>query len=142
MITLSNSATWQAKKNYSLGNYTIVESGNGYIVLHTNILPTDSTPLRITFIPKEYEISYITFQVDGNTYTAIQGMTWREWVNSSFNTDGWIWEDQYGVCQITSQDGDSREGVCIEISPQNGKISGGLYTLLAWGEWGSGGIYT
>lgn len=30
----------------------------------------------------------ITFTIGGTTYQAIDGMTWEEWVNSEYNTDG------------------------------------------------------
>lgn len=32
----------------------------------------------------------ITFTIDGITYQAERGMTWEEWVNSSYNTDNFI----------------------------------------------------
>jgi hypothetical protein len=31
----------------------------------------------------------ISFTIDGTSYQAYDGMTWEEWVNSSFNTDGY-----------------------------------------------------
>lgn len=31
----------------------------------------------------------ISFTIDGTSYQAYEGMTWEDWVNSSFNTDGY-----------------------------------------------------
>jgi hypothetical protein len=31
----------------------------------------------------------IRFPIDGTYYQAVDGMTWDEWVNSSYNTGGW-----------------------------------------------------
>jgi hypothetical protein len=31
----------------------------------------------------------ITFTIGDTTYNAIEGMTWEQWVNSEFNTDGY-----------------------------------------------------
>ena len=34
------------------------------------------------------EIEMITFTIDGTLYQAVDGMTWRDWVASEYNTDG------------------------------------------------------
>ena len=31
----------------------------------------------------------ITFAIDGIEYQAEEGMTWGEWIESEYNTDGW-----------------------------------------------------
>lgn len=31
----------------------------------------------------------INFTIDGTTYQAEEGMTWEQWCNSSYNTDGY-----------------------------------------------------
>lgn len=38
-----------------------------------------------------YEVvsGLIEFTIDGTTYQAVEGMTWGEWVESEYNTDGW-----------------------------------------------------
>lgn len=33
-------------------------------------------------------ITLISFAIDGTTYQAEEGMTWAEWVESEYNTDG------------------------------------------------------
>ena len=42
----------------------------------------------------------ITFTIDGTTYQAIDGMTWGEWLVSSYNTDGFF---QYEGYVVTSE---------------------------------------
>lgn len=31
----------------------------------------------------------LTFKIGNNSYSVVRGMTWTDWVNSSFNTGGW-----------------------------------------------------
>lgn len=46
----------------------------------------------ITVSWKEVPITYINFQIDGVTYTAVDGMSWFEWIDSKYNTDGYgVW---------------------------------------------------
>jgi hypothetical protein len=39
-------------------------------------------------------VSLISFTIEGTTYQAVEGMTWREWVESEYNTDGYFIQDQ------------------------------------------------
>ena len=41
----------------------------------------------ITISKKEIR-EHILFTIDGDTYHAEEGMTWSEWVDSEYNTDG------------------------------------------------------
>lgn len=40
-------------------------------------------------------IGIITFTFYGSTYKAVKGMTWGEWVESEYNTDGWTLDGDY-----------------------------------------------
>lgn len=40
----------------------------------------------------------ITFTVDGTQYTALSDMTWGEWVESEYNTGGYIWNANGIIC--------------------------------------------
>lgn len=51
---------------------------------------------RIITIQNEL-LGIITFTIDGTEYTADKGMTWREWVNSEYNTIGLIVDTEYNV---------------------------------------------
>lgn len=37
----------------------------------------------------------ILFEIAGTTYTTIEGMTWKEWVDSSYNTTGFYYNSNY-----------------------------------------------
>ena len=45
--------------------------------------------------------SLITFSIEGTEYTAEEGMTWREWVESDYNTNGY--EVTYLSCPFSEQ---------------------------------------
>jgi hypothetical protein len=52
----------------------------------------------------------ITFTIGDTTYNAIEGMTWEQWVNSEFNTDGyyiyssWVRIDKPNYKIVTSSE--------------------------------------
>lgn len=54
----------------------------------------------------------ITFTIDGTTYQAIDGMTWEEWVNSTYNTKGY-------VANTTDDRVDEVKGKYYYIGPYN-----------------------
>lgn len=39
----------------------------------------------------------ITFTIDGTPYQAVEGMTWRQWVGSSYNTGGFYEASGYEI---------------------------------------------
>lgn len=62
---------------------------------------------------QEELIGIITFTFYDTTYRAIEGMTWGEWVESEYNTDGWSLDGDY----ISTGDGyiiDSTTGSFVE----------------------------
>ena len=50
-------------------------------------LPAGSIYLKVSSLTS---ITLITFTIAGTSYQAEEGMTWEQWVNSSYNTDGFI----------------------------------------------------
>lgn len=40
----------------------------------------------------------ITFTIDGNSYKALSGMTWDEWIESAYNTGGYVKNDNGIIC--------------------------------------------
>lgn len=48
--------------------------------------------------------SVISFTIDGVTYQTESGMTWSEWVDSDYNTDGYVINDSVGVIQPANDD--------------------------------------
>lgn len=60
---------------------------NGIMDEFTNIMSEDSTiPEPEINETVEEPAKTITFSIDGETYTAEEGMTWEEWVESDYNT--------------------------------------------------------
>ena len=63
--------------------------------------PTDKP--AVSYCEQENEVHYaaagsvtlITFTIASISYQAEEGMTWGEWVNSSYNTGGYIISDIY-----------------------------------------------
>ena len=47
-------------------------------------------------------VALITFTIYGNTYQAVAGMTWAEWCDSQYNTNGYYYED--GFVNAENQD--------------------------------------
>lgn len=77
----------------------------------------------------------ISFTIAGTSYQAEEGMTWRQWVESSYNTDGFIIKES-AMEPTIYKDGLYCQnllstGVDVEI------INGGAYTLAA--DSGTGG---
>lgn len=62
---------------------------NGYTY---NSLKTSNCPVRaFSALPSTLKVAkLITFTIAGTKYSAINGMTWEEWVNTGFNTSGFI----------------------------------------------------
>lgn len=75
-----------------------------------------------------YDEARITFDIDGGAYEANSGMTWRDWVNSTDNTDsfevvGNVISNQYGDTWIAlDEDG-------TEVAPDDIIIEGYGYSI-------------
>ena len=73
-----------------------------YYTQHSQYVePTDKP--AVSYCEQENEVHYaavgsvtlITFTINGTSYQAEDGMTWGEWVNSSYNTDGFVLNTKY-----------------------------------------------
>lgn len=91
--------TWETfmSSAYNVDNYTI--NGNKVMYNQTTqiegIIPTD------LILPNgSYNLVNITFNVDGNSYTITEHMTWQEFINSNYNTQNWYIEN--GNIMLTS----------------------------------------
>lgn len=49
------------------------------------------------------EIVPISFSINGKTYQAEEGMTWAQWCDSKYNTDGWYIKDATAPVDSTGQ---------------------------------------
>lgn len=99
----------------SLGNAnnltnTPIANGTGYIYVPSALIETYKTATNwvnhaaqfraIEDYPEICDPNYvpiISFTIDGVSYQAEEGMTWGEWVNSEYNTDG------YYICEDLNQ---------------------------------------
>lgn len=60
-------------------NITIVAKADGY---------KDSEPSAAVSVTKAPAVTLISFTIEGTSYQAEEGMTWVDWVASSYNTGG------------------------------------------------------
>ncbi len=65
-------------------NITIVAKADGY---------RDSEPSAEVSVQKTTTPTLISFTIDGTSYQAEEGMTWEEWCNSSYNTNGFYYDE-------------------------------------------------
>ena len=52
------------------------------------VVDTDGSITQNPVTPPANSSNLFTFTIDGKTYQAEENMTWEEWVNTSYNTDG------------------------------------------------------
>lgn len=74
---LSTSSKWSTLSDGN-HNITIVAKADGY---------RDSEHSSAVTVTKQSTATLISFTIDGTSYQAEEGMTWAQWVNSSYNTD-------------------------------------------------------
>ena len=79
-IDLTTLSGWSSLSS-GTHNITIVAKADGY---------RDSEPSEGVTVTKQSATTptLISFTIDGTSYQAEEGMTWGEWVESSYNTDG------------------------------------------------------
>ena len=104
-IDLTTLSGWESLSD---GDHTItiVAKADGY---------RDSEPSEGVTVTKEAGVTLITFTIDGTSYQAEEGMTWGEWVDSSYNTDGFaVFTNMYialNASKLVSANSDSSGSV-------------------------------
>ena len=81
---------------------------------------------------KQGGATLISFTIDGTSYQAEDGMTWAQWVNSSYNTGGFT----VNVGDNTIRNGTNYLYTSSNmqlVSSSNTVISGGTYTFASGG---------
>lgn len=73
----------------------------------------------------------LTFTIDGTSYQAEAGMTWREWCESEYNTDGYEAGDNYVTFDIHNY-------YVTNVSPNDTIEDNRAYTLTFFGTGGGG----
>lgn len=90
---------------------------NGYTITNMNIGTSYTSAQTVTINNNNqigdttctftFAVPLITFTIDGTSYQAEEGMTWREWVNSQYNTSGYViahLEASWGIKPPNSDD--------------------------------------
>lgn len=77
------------KKFQTNADYQTFKNGSDYVTPNVSVIVEDDT---IMFNPLASAVSLITFTVDAISYSAEEGMTWKEWCNSEYNTGGFIYD--------------------------------------------------
>ena len=91
-------------------------------------------------IRERLQVRLIRFTIDGTTYLAEEGMTWGEWVDSEYNTDGFVYVADMGnislfegVNQNSNKDGIkpslSARYVVIPVASSVGIGTSSLYNV-------------
>lgn len=79
--------------SYYIGNWVKGVSSTGIFVKNKdatwNVTGVNGIPTGWTVITDEDVNNLISFTIDGITYFAEEGMTWRDWVDSEYNVDGY-----------------------------------------------------
>lgn len=125
---------------FCLDDYAeVLTSGDVLVVVAVGEGDTDTDGDGIIYTDSDYSnaVVYsmitptlITFTIDGTSYQAEEGMTWKEWANSEYNTSRYFWGDYSNA--ILSQDGLTSNYVQADgVDVQGGTtiISGFAYTI-------------
>ena len=98
-----NNQSWWTRSALSDNSVWIVDNvGNlsydyydGYVSEHVGhgVRPV-ITVSKQTLENLDSSVSLISFTIVGTRYQAVEGMTWREWVESEYNTDGYFIQGQ------------------------------------------------
>lgn len=143
-IFIGLSITANSKQaNYGIGTtFELGDHGTYYIVEEDPNPPINvwygcggggGTPDGL-YVWKKYERApIITFTIAGVSYQAEEGMTWREWISSEYNTGG------YKTITITnsgviSSEGAEIHGIYITVTPNSTGDSGNYVARLGQSE--------
>lgn len=72
-------------------------------------------------------VTLITFTIEGTSYQAEEGMTWQQWVDSSYNTGGWNINSHSEVSNSTYT------GFVNNVNSQDVIIANNNYTIYVGG---------
>ena len=102
LCTLSNS---NAFSSTPIGGYSASAGAYGSIYVPASLLTSYQTATNWTYFSSRFAafedgdvggdtggdtVSTITFDIDGTIQQAEEGMTWADWCESSYNTDGYV----------------------------------------------------
>lgn len=79
----------------------------------------------------------ISFTIGGTEYKALEGMTWAEWCDSDYNTDNFIYSNEFMiVCKSIALGGYYNNAISfngITVSPNEEIVSNYAYTTKSGG---------
>lgn len=106
LCTLSSSDVFTSTP---IGGYSASAGGYGSIYVPQSLLTSYQAATNWTYFSSRF-VAYdgngntdsgsspgesITFTIEGTEYQAVEGMTWEEWINSEYNTDGYYINESY-----------------------------------------------
>lgn len=89
---LNNNVTSSSDQNYTSSSVTATNQNTGGSQPHNNLPPYQVVSYWKRVDPNAKTM--ISFSIYTREYEAEEGMTFYEWVNSSYNTDGWKAESE------------------------------------------------
>ena len=120
LYTAEIGATWgdwcEGRADFVVGSSKITTAdGRKHIEKFSGAVVTASDPILSASYKLVTDSTTIIFIIDGTEYTATEGMSWKQWVNSSYNTDGFaVWEGEYITDSVTDEDGNGYLGaLCL-----------------------------
>lgn len=129
LLTDASVGTTKLLKAY-IGNHLIFERlGSNFLTSDHNLLITSNGDI---FSVQE-AVTIISFTIAGTTYQAEEGMTWADWVDSSYNTSQYGNYDNYiynhpGTQFVVYPDGN------IPVFPNDTIYANVVYKLLGGGN--------
>ena len=113
-----------------------------YILYNPEGNPIDKTSLISSdmYILKMNNNNLITFTIDGVEYQAEEGMTWEEWINSEYNTDGFYISEKYNYKYVFFSNADFVMSTTGGVVDSNVIIKPIKYTSFTDTGGGGGGL--
>ena len=105
VCTLSNSNTFTSTP---IGGYSASAGTYGSIYVPASLVDAYKSATNWTYFSSRFvgiaaSANLINFTIDGTSYQAEEGMTWGNWINSAYNTGGFIAQLADGTgCVLTS----------------------------------------
>ncbi len=79
---------------FSTYGFAIAEiNDNNNVIVYSIGQPTDTVTLTFEIVKE-----LISFTIEGTSYQAEDGMTWKEWVDSNYNTGGYTYSGNEVAC--------------------------------------------
>ena len=81
----------------------------------------------------EFTVKLITFTIEGTEYQAEEGMTWKQWITSDYNTGNYQ-DNGYNVVKNNDYSKSVSNSSGTSVHPNDAIISGHSYSMASTGE--------